>query len=109
MFKVEVKEIEEKYIGHHANKPFRCKNATLPHVKLLQNTVNIIYAGLNAQKKHFQCMLSCMNIIYNSNDCLNDRFTYFYSTSPIKGYNVRWFKWLFFKFIIFRFLFLYLT
>ena len=30
-------------------------------------------------------MLSCINIIYNNIDCLNDRFTYFYSTSPIKG------------------------
>ena len=31
-------------------------------------------------------MLSCINIIYNNVDCLNDGFTYFYSTSPIKGY-----------------------
>ena len=37
-------------------------------------------------------MLSCINIIRNNIDCLNDRFTYFFSTSPIKGYNVRWFQ-----------------
>ena len=67
------------------------KNVTLSHVKFIQNTVNIIHAGLNAQKKHFHCMLSCMNIIYNNIDCLNDRFTYFYTTSPIKGYTVRQF------------------
>ena len=41
-------------------------------------------------------MLSCMNIICNNIDCLNDRFTYFYLTRPIKGYNVRWFQWYFF-------------
>ena len=83
------KETEKTYIGQHANKHFRCKNVTLPHINSSKNTVNIIYAGLNAQKKHFQCMLSCMNIIYNNIDCLNDRFTYFYTTSPIKGYTVR--------------------
>ena len=33
-------------------------------------------------------MLSCMNIMYNNIDCLNDRFTYFYTTSPIKEYTV---------------------
>ena len=27
-------------------------------------------------------MLSCINIICNNIDCLNNRFTYFYSTSP---------------------------
>ena len=37
-------------------------------------------------------MLSWINIIRNNIDCLNNRFTYFYSTSPIKGYNVRWFQ-----------------
>ena len=41
-------------------------------------------------------MLCCINIIRINIDCLNDRFTYFYSTSPIKGYNVRWFQLSFF-------------
>ena len=68
-----------------------------------KNTVNIIYAGLNAQKKHFQCILSCINIIYNNIDCLNDRFTYFYSTSPIKGYNVRCFSGHFFNLLFLLF------
>ena len=30
-------------------------------------------------------MLSCINIIRNNIDCLNVRFTYFYSTSPNQG------------------------
>ena len=53
------------------------KKEPYPMYNSSKNTVNIIYVGLNAQKKHFQCMLSCINIIYNNIDCLNDRFTYF--------------------------------
>ena len=30
-------------------------------------------------------MLSCINIIYNNTDCLNDRFTYFYTTAQSRG------------------------
>ena len=29
-------KLRKEYIGHHANKPFRCKNLTLPHVKFIK-------------------------------------------------------------------------
>ena len=48
------KGMRKKYIGHHAKKPFRCKNVTPPHVKFIQKDSKYNLCWSECSEEHFQ-------------------------------------------------------